>query len=562
MRALLACGVVALSAAAALAHGGAYVDPPGGGDGPQAGPGFGDPPPAPGVSRWETWWAETREDVLRIAERCDAAERPVVTPARGGAEAPPDPAAMRAAAAARVRDDVFWHLNHALFDDDFDVRSSAAVALGKIGDPRAGPLLRVCARRDERDEVRRAALLALGIAGRAEDIPFLSEVVSDRAVHDDERSMAVLALGLVGGDDAAEWLAWFLERAPSRPEPRNTSQTHFLGTAYQALGLTRSHAAHRLLWRTADDATVDPALRAHAVLGLGRLGDRESLSRCVKLTATAGDTQLKRAAVAALGTMVRADDAQALEALCALTRDRDATTRRFAIASIGPVRSPDVRAQLRRLFADCEDGDRPFVALAIGMQDDRAFARRIRTALASEPNESGRAAYCTTLGLLRDFESIPELERQIGPGPTPGTYRGYAALALAVLPSPDSRDLLWRRVNLERDGRVWGDLSIALGLLGEPRTRKFLSAKLADGDGNYDRCRAASCLGVLRRADAVPELAAIVRDRKADGIVRAHCVVAMGQIADVSPVPRLARLSVCRGSAFATRAIAEAMSIL
>jgi HEAT repeat protein len=562
MRTLAAALAVVLAAAPAFAHGGAYTTPPTGA-GSSASPGFGGADEGGPTTRWESWWAENREDLLRIAERVDSAQALVVTPSEGGAAPRVDAAAARATSAARVREDVLPVLLGALRDDDFDVRASAAVALGKLADARATSPLQACAREDHRDEVRRAALLGLGILGRAEAIPFLSGVVADKRLASEERSMAAIALGLVGGDDAASFLSFFLERDATRPDPLNAADAQLIGSVYEALGMTRSVEALRTLWRAADDDAASPFLRAHAVVGIGRLGDHDSLERCVKLLGPATDQQLRRAAIAALGRIAGPADTEAAQALATLlATDRDPVARRFAISALGGIRTQPVRVLLRKQFGACSETERPAFALASALQGDAAAAPAIREALRAERDESARSAYCVALAILRDADSVADLERLVGPGPTPGIYRGFAALALAVIPGPASRDVLWKRLPDEQDARVWGDYAIALALLGETRVRAFLSKQLKDGEGNFEKCRAASCLGVLRRADAVPELAEIVMNRRIDGIVRSLCVVALGQIADPSPVPKLARLSACRGSAFATKALAEALTIL
>jgi HEAT repeat protein len=554
--------IVAALAAPAFAHGGGYGGkPPGGGDGPQAGPGFGEP--SGPVTRWESWWQENREDLLRVAEHADAAKDVAVTPGNDGPARPATPEERRAALAAAVRDDVLSQLLWALREDDFDVRSSAAIALGKTGDARAVEPLKETARHDERGEVRRAALLALGILGRREQVPFLCDAVADRKLDVDERSMAALAAGLLGGDDAASFLSFFMERDTTRPDLKSSAEAQLAGSVYAGLGLTGSMEALRTLWRAADDEALDPVLRAHAVLALGRLRDHDSTDRCVRLLAPGVDQQLRRAAVVAVGRVAAPEDAAAVRALTGLlSSERDPAARRFAIAALGGIRCTAARGVLRDRFDVAGPLDKAAIAVALAMQRDAASAPAIRAALKAEHEESSLAAYCTALGLLADRESIPALEHHVGPGPTPGTYRGFAAIALAVMPSPDSCDVIWKRLPEEKDARVWGDYCIALGVLGDGRVRGFLDQRLKGSEQVFDRCRAASCLGVLRRADALPELTGILHDRLQPGIVRALCVVAMGQIADPSIVPKLSRLAAGGDSSLATRALAEALTIL
>src|SRR5262249_33617580 len=153
------------------------------------------------VTRWETWWTDNREDLLKVAERVDAGCALVVTPSAGDALPPPDAAKTRAAIAAASRSEVEPHLLAAPIEaDDFDVRCSAAIALGKLGQARDAHPLERAANRDVRGEVRRSALLALGLLGSQAELPFLCDVVEQRDRDPDERAMAALGIGLLGGD--------------------------------------------------------------------------------------------------------------------------------------------------------------------------------------------------------------------------------------------------------------------------------------------------------------------------------------------------------------------------
>src|SRR5207237_5077958 len=105
-----------------------------------------------------------------------------------------------------------------------------------------------------------------------------------------------------------------------------------------------------------------------------------------------------------------------------------------------------------------------YVVLALGAQGDVAAAPSIRKEFKGEHEESARSACFTALGLLGDRESIPLLEGELtGRASAPGTYRGYAAFALGVLPSPSSKDALWKRLADEADPRVRADYEAALG---------------------------------------------------------------------------------------------------
>jgi len=261
--------------------------------------------------------------------------------------------------------------------------------------------------------------------------------------------------------------------------------------------------------------------------------------------------------------VVTGTDGPAIAALTtALDSETDPPTRHFAVESLGFARCAAVRdALLARLRSSIEQ-ERAFIALALAIQGDPIVAPAIREALKSEREVSVRSAYCTALGLLHDRDSVEALETQLDAGPARGWHRGFAAMALAVLPNLESRDVLWKRLKDETDARVRADYSVALGLLNDGRIRDYLVDELKNGVGSFDKCAAAECLGVLRRADAVPELAAMAENVRVEGIVRAICVVALGQIADPSLVPKLSRLASGGDASLGTHALSEALTIL
>jgi len=566
--ALLLVPVLAAAAAStASAHGGGYATPPNGGlGGPQAAPGIGEPPSGAArtaaETKWEAWWIANREDVLEVARRVDASKTAATTPSAGRRAAKPDPAKLRRNMAEHVKESVLPALIAGLGDDtNFDVRCSCAIAIGKVGDQRHGPLLEKVAERDPRPDVRRAALLGLGLLGRLEELPYLSGIVSDKDHDADERATAALAIGVLGGDEAAQFLAFVADRSARRAGAERPDM-NFLGTIYCALGATGSNDALPALRRAADDDGLEPCLRSHALLSLGRLGDRDAIPRLAQLVGENHDLQVRRSASAALAPLVGAGDEVALAALATSVRtDLDAVVRRHDVAALGRSRAPSARALLRKML-EAGDVESPLVAIALALSGDATSAPLVREALKAAADDGMRSAYCTALGLFGDADGVPILEQCLAPTTPPGLSRGYAAMALAVLPSETSREAIWNRVVPSADPRIRFDCCIAASLLGEPRVAPYLLDELKNGDTAFVRCGAAACLGLLHRDEAIPDLVALLSNARTDGVVRALCAVALGRIADPSLVPKLSRLSSGSDATLATKALAEALTIL
>jgi HEAT repeat protein len=561
--------ILAAFAGVAAAHGGGFAKPPSGG-GPSATPGVGVDGPMDPVDRfrsrtttWETWWADNRQDLLRIAERVDAGKNLAITPRGDELVDPTDPAVRRTTIAAKTKGTVLPVLLRALTDQsDFDIRASAAIALGKLGDASASAPLREAALRDKRDDVRRAALIGLGLLGQGADLLFLCDFAGDRGRDKTLRASACIGIGLSGGDDASQWLTRYLDLRLLGSSVIRNDERDLLGTALAAVGVAGSPLGAPVLRRYAQDSSLDGFFRGHAILSLGRLRDHDSLPVLLRILSD-GDLVARRCAATALGRVVtQADAAAVAKMIAAVESESDPPTRHFLLASLGS--TPSVAA-VHALRAHYEKGaavDRPFAIIALGVQRDVSSRPLVRSAMAAASGESLKTACFTAAGLLQDEKAVPLLEDQVRRGPMPGTYRGFAALALGVIPSLRSRDILWERLPEEQDPRTRADYATALGLLGDPRVRGYLLKELRDGDGKYEKCTAATCLGILRREDCLPELIAVVDNERVDGCVRALCLVALGQIADPSVVPKLSRLPAGGDSSLATDALAEALTLL
>ncbi len=84
-------------------------------------------------------------------------------------------------------------------DEDDDVRTWAAIGLGKIGDPQAVPAL-IETLKDSSNEVRRASAEALGAIGDPQAVPALIEVLKDE--NSLVRGYSAKALGAIGDPQA------------------------------------------------------------------------------------------------------------------------------------------------------------------------------------------------------------------------------------------------------------------------------------------------------------------------------------------------------------------------
>ncbi len=555
--ACLALLVIAGSAPVAFAHGGAFRGPNAGGGQPSGGvpPGTADPPGP--VTAWQAWWSANKEFHLRLHERMRD-EPADITPSLRD-----DPAARlarRAREDTRVRARLVPIFLEALNDDSFEVRTAAAIALGKTKDERAAEPLRRALFKDTHKDVRDSALLALGMLGGDENLPFLVEFLNDKQQATRRRSFAAFGLGMVGGDDSTAMLLRFLGKtarsgAPSREQPP------LVASCLVALGLAdRPAAALPALNKVVVSKHHDDMVRSYAGLGIGRLEQRESLDLLVRLMKDS-KAVVRRSAVIGVGKVATSDDDDAVKALFRAFDDADPNVRHFAAVALGRMGNDDILVKLEKKFAKGKSSDRPFLALALGLAGRDTAARTVRRALAEERNKHVRGAYCIALGLMGDRDAVPLLEAAAA---DKGHIwlSSYGALALAMLQSGSSAPLLREKLADSNDPRHRMNLAIALGLLHDPAARRYLKETL-HGDGSiYERGSAAMAFGVLRRNESVTDLLGVYRNKKDQDLVRAFAVVSLGVLADPSPIPQLARFSIDNNYTIGMDPLNEVLSIM
>ncbi len=557
MRLVLTAICVLCASTAAFAHGGSYRGGGGNPAGPSVPPGTADRP-SPQTS-WETWWSANKEFHLRLHDKMRDGDGAAVTP--GSDDEARTARELRAEQDAVKRDELIPVFLESLTDKSFEVRTAAAIALGKMGDPRASGPLRTAAEKDPHNDVRNSAVLALGMLDREENIPYLLAMLMDRSQNTRQRSFAAFGLGLTGGDDAAALLVRFLRGGGPRITGGRRLTAPLEASCYVALGLTGSESVLATL-RHAAGKHDDDNVRAFAVLSLGRLADTDSRDAVTRMLRREKKANMRRSAAITLGKIAGPGDTDAVDALMRALDDSDPVTRHFAAVALGGIADDALRARLRAAMLKSPRMDRPFYALALALARDTAAAPAVRAYLRSESDENLRGGYCIALGLMGDADAVPLLEKQArerGEIWLPG----YAALALGMIGSRGSAPMLRERLENENDPRLRMNLAVALGLMHDPAARTFLIETVRSSKGSIlERGSAAMAIGVLRLNSAADDLLAVVRDRKEQDIVRALAVVALGVLADPSPVPKLARFSIDNNYGVTVDPLNEVLSIL
>ncbi len=298
-----------------------------------------------------------------------------------------------------------------LDDANPNVRALACDALGRVGDPKAVPVL-FLRLSDPDARVSQGAVAAIQAIGGAEVEGLATQAARSTDTRIRRPALRILAyfgapstLGLFldamhDADDrvrdvAANGLAAIADRRAIEGllEASNHGSPRTRATAVRALGQTEGgDGVHERLLRALSDE--DAWVRYYAVQALSRRGDRTSAEPIAALLADpAGHVR-----VAVVVALARLRGDQSLEALHDAVVSGDPDVARAALVGIGIVRS---RASLPRLRRALREGDSAtrLVALSALAEYETAEVIPALTPAAPDPAASDRAAAVSLLGV-------------------------------------------------------------------------------------------------------------------------------------------------------------------
>jgi len=232
-------------------------------------------------------------------------------------------------------------------DSYYDVRLSAAGALGNIGDEKAIPgLLKLVKHSDS--YLRWSAADALGNIADEKAIPGLLKLVE----HSDSylRWRAADALGKIGDDRAIPGLLKLVEH----------SDSDVRWSAADALGKIGDAQAIPGLLKLVEDSDSD--VRWRAADALGKIGDAQAIPELLKLVEDS-DSDVRWSAADALGKI---GDGRAIPGLLKLVEDSEYYVRRSAADALGKIGDAQAIPGLLKLVEDSDYFVRWSAADALG----------------------------------------------------------------------------------------------------------------------------------------------------------------------------------------------------
>ena len=523
--------------------------------------------------RWETWWSQTRE--LYLSRHASESSTRVQGLASGRGTVPAESSLL----STEVRKSLLPLLALALRDSSVEVADSAAIALGRSL-PRAdsAPLLPHLLKNLAHPESspQEAAVLGLGLIGGPDAVAALREIALDSAegrrrcgatgpIDDLLRGLATLSLGLAGTQDALSPIVTLATSA--------TVSRELVATAIVAMGLQREAAPAAIvtLSRLLDERGLERSVRAQVPIAMARLPMAASRGMLPKLLAHLSDKQtpdeVARSIALSLGQLASLEEEETARVLMETARRHsDASTREFALIALGrigeraeqaTVPAPRLEPQrqlvhqflLGQLVNPERKSQQPWAALALGLfgrgeaelppaRDRTAHSgRKLLETFESTRDPSLQGALALALGLLRYREAGAPLLAHLTDDRHP-ELRGQLAVALGLVGARDAAEPMRALLTdpaLPPLARI--DVARGLALLDDTQFERQLIDLLATAPDSYSASAYVRALGLVGGSESAPALRAMVEDRSLPELQRGFAVVAIGLLAEKTPLP-------------------------
>jgi len=545
---------------------------------------------------WDFWWAYNRDGYLNL--KANLYERKLRVESESSAfffgrqtstarrdRDRPTPEFARARLVPRLLE--------ALESEDSEARESACLSLGKVGQAReVGPL--VARLKDNVKDVREHAVIGLGLLRAKEGIPCLLAVLeggeAGRALRGRKpeyrlRAFAAASLGLIGDNAKDEVKAALMKVSADRSVNRNVSVNGTIGLGLLVGDNQYVHAIIEHLMRlAAAGPRVDPWIRAHAVVALGRIHQRNGLTpdpktigAMIKWLRHDKTSHVRRSAAIGLGMLIRDPDAfpavvHGLEV--AYVNAKDNQTRNFTAIALGQIGGEAAYKILTTDVARARGQKRVYAALGLGILcrgvlGDPEWAERrqnglglIRKVFRSTRASHLRGGHAIALGIAQDGEAGSMLLDALKQSRDPD-LRGYLAVALGMVNHTPA---------VARLGALLGEsknipilqlrATIGLGLMGAREFIPALVKSLRNASSCYMLCSKARALGYIGDRTAVPTLVDIVNDEDTQAMIQGFAISAIGNIADPEPVPLVSRITTNHNYLASTECLNSLLAIL
>jgi|GEM_PF-1973747 len=495
-------------------------------------------------NRWEVWWERNKFNVFNLRKIYD--QRPVQL----GENAPPQSEHERLAAIECYKQQVVVPMLQALAGHDhFDVRSAAAISLGKVHASESIPTLaNLC--QDRSDVVKASALFGLGLLEEARATYILlnlahnsrygQDVLGCTKISDDDRGYAALAMALRKKRITGKGLNQFFDCWRS-------IDPDLLVLLVEASGVEGKSNTIPCLTRLIEDTKISEMVRATAITSLGKIGD-PCLVPFVSNLLDNKSLDIRRSAAIALGSLATQGHSDAIQKMIhILDKENDLPMRGFLALSLGQIGGKRVKDGLLKAFKNGASSTvKPWYALGLGLAcritQDSDAVQALTEELDDESNSHNRAAYALALGIIARDDSGPTLVEAALEAKDP-FLKSYATLALGLLGQPQYAATITKIMLSASDPMVIRNAALGLGVLGDSGSIQDLMELIKRTSNPYIQSYAAIALGIIGDFQVAETLIQVASDPQFNPISVAYAVNALGILFDHERTPALAQVA-------------------
>lgn len=422
-----------------------------------------------------------------------------------------------------IRTDILPAITFALKDTYYDTRAAAAIALGKVAFKDDDDALRRISElfKDKSRQVREAACLGIGLLDHRRSFSTLKKIYEDKQKLLRTRCFALVGMGLsLRNTFNLDQHFYLCNVVKDKSQVRDLRVA--AATGLQVGSNTNGAPALNEVFL---DVSDDPYVRAHVGVTLGKM-KAAFASAGLSKTLESKDTHVSRTSAIALGMITYDRDKDIVNKLRRMAiSGANRGTKNFSIISLGEIGSPRGMNSLLERFIKGTEMDKSFAALAIGIY---GFNKNFKIAREKE--------YVSDL-IHKEYIKVKS-----------PSLKGSFAIALGLLNYSKSADDI--RKDIEKVGShvTQGHLSMALALMDDKASIPAIQ-ELVKKRGDPDRRRLASmALGMLGDPEAVDLLQQVIKESSSSKSILAAATVSLGHIGDRSAVKTLVDIAMLNSS--------------
>lgn len=526
-----------------FAHGGQFR-PPNGNPKTPTPPGLPAQPTAPSQTgkvrhSWTTWWGYSQFQYLDY--RNLQAERRGPVSGNG-----PDRDIDAWRDELRLR--LIPVLRKAIKDKDKEVRTAAAVALGKLKAKEAIDDLMKVLVRDKRQEVREAALIGLMYMREPQLRETFEKYVRKNSERLRVRGFALFGIGRLGDAASVQYLQAFFDPKNKRARailPSGKGERREFRVACLAALLMGENlkGLDDFFLAVSKSPRYDEHVRAYAINALAKVHARSKLPDLVRILRDPKEhVQVQRSAAVAIGVVAKPTDVTARKALIDSFRSgRDPVLKHFCLIATGKIGGDAGVKALLRFEKTARGEDREFTLIALGLTKDPRAGPVLVKALRRERNALLKSAAAIALGLMGDRKLAGDVHREFN------TAKDWlllqsCSLSIGMLGYQPAAKRLKHVLITKKQPALRSAAALAFALLRQQAAVPLFVDILKSSNSVVTSTAIVRVMSYLTSPAAAKPLEEIFANKKVQQQVRAYALVSLGQLADRSNFPFLMTL--------------------